>query len=298
MTDLGRILGDGFETWKQNLNLAVPFILEQILIWVMLVIAILVAFFTAFASIIPYLEKLGPEPAPEALFELWTVVAPFIGIFLIGVLIISILLMLVDAFIWAGAVGMAKLAIETGECRIGDMFDYGKKHFLAVFISNILVGIAFLLGFLALVPGVVVMATSVVGVMLLVLGALIMILYQIFVALSFYLARFAIVVDGVGAIEGMKRSYRVFKSNKLDMLLLGVILFAAVFVVEISYVIILMLASVIPVIGGALQMILQIAFSLIVIPMLIALMVVWLTEFYIDRSAHLHSPETMITGDI
>ena len=286
MNDLGTILGDGFDTWKRNLNLCIPFVLEQVLFWVAMIIIFLVIFVTALASLIPYLENIGSNPSFGDFLWAEELIAPYIVLFVIGLIVMTALFLLIDAFIWAGAIGMAKRAIETGKSTIRDMFEYGMRHFLSVLASNIIIAILSLLGFIALIPGILVVSTSeAAGVMLLIFGFLVMFLYLIFIAFSLYLARFAIVVDDVGAIEGIKRSYSVFSSNKLDLFLLAVIMVAVIFVIEIPYMILLMIVSPIPVIGSIFQVILQIGFSLIVMPLVIALITVWLTTFYIDRKS-------------
>ncbi|HEC57645.1 MAG TPA: hypothetical protein ENI32_07205 [Candidatus Syntrophoarchaeum butanivorans] len=282
MSGLEVILRDGFDTLRRNLNLIIPFILQQVITWITVAIVFLALYFTVLAPIIPYLERMGVDssPSPEVLLKIWMMIAPSLPLLITAFILLLLFFALLDAFIWAGAIGMARRAIETGRSTLGDMIEYGKKKFLSVFVSNLIITVLSMLGFSALIPGIIALSSSrSIGPLLLLLGVLIMVLYLIFITLSLYLARFAIVVDDVGAIEGIKRAYRVFTSNKLDLLLLALVILAISLVISLPPALVGMLLSFIPIVGWILEMMI----SLLLSALLSALILAWFTHFYIDR---------------
>jgi len=63
-----------------------------------------------------------------------------IGIIIAAVIITAILAMLISAFFTAGAIGMAKVATQTGKTSMSDMKDYGRRKFISLLFADIIVG--------------------------------------------------------------------------------------------------------------------------------------------------------------
>jgi len=140
--DLGDILKNGFQTWKNNLITCVPFLLSAILI-ILLVLGLLIFVIFLMAG---SLSSLG-YTLTSSLSNL-----PILSFFLLILLVIIfvVVISLIDAFFEAGAIGMAKEATQKGKTSLDDMMQYGKKKVVSLFLANLLVGIIILVGVIIL----------------------------------------------------------------------------------------------------------------------------------------------------
>jgi len=140
--ELGSILGKGFETWKDNLSICLPFVLSSVLTSIVAIIIMggaILAAIPSLPSLIPLLTTPG-EITPELIPQLMPQILQNIGIIIVAVIITVILVMLIGAFFIAGAIGMAKEATETGRTSISDMMDYGRRKFISLLFTDIIVG--------------------------------------------------------------------------------------------------------------------------------------------------------------
>ena len=121
------VIGKGFETWKRNLSICLPFVFSLVLTSVVGIIIIGGAILAAIPSLVPQLTKLD-EITPDVIPQVLPQILQSMGIIIIAIIATIILCMLIDAFFWAGAIGMAKEATETGRANISHMIEYGKKE--------------------------------------------------------------------------------------------------------------------------------------------------------------------------
>ncbi len=234
--ETGSVIGKGFETWKQNLSICLPFVFSSILTFVVGIIIIGGAILAAIPSLVPLFTKLD-EITPEVIPQLLPQILQSMSIIIIAIIATIILCMLIDAFFWAGAIGMAKEATETGRANISHMIEYGKRKFISLFFTDLIIGLISLVGLVFLVPGIlyilpklsvlsvlppeeVITTLAVFG-----LGFLAMIAYILIVSIIFALPRYSVVIDDVGAIRGVKNGFEIFRGNKVAVFLLWLITF-------------------------------------------------------------------------
>jgi len=234
--ETGSVIEKGFETWKRNLSICLPFVFSSILTSVVGIIIIGVAILAAIPSLVPLFTKLD-EITPDVIPQLLPQILQSMGIIIIAIIATIILCMLIDAFFWAGAIGMAKEATETGRANISHMIEYGKRKFISLFFTDIIIGLISFVGLVFLVPGIlyILPKLSVLSVLppeevittfvVLGLGVLAMIVYTLIVSIIFALPRYSVVIDDVGAIRGVKNGFEIFRGNKVAVFLLWLITF-------------------------------------------------------------------------
>ena len=286
--ELGSVIQKGFDTWKANLSICLPFVFSAILTFAVAIIllggAVLVAI-PSLPSLPPYL--INPEAiTPELILSLTHQFAQHIGIIIAAVIITAILALLISAYFTAGAIGMAKVATQTGKTDMSDMKDYGRRKFISLLFADIIVGLITLVGLVFLIPGILyalpLLATIseptpevfLPAFATFMIGLLIMCIYMIIISILFALTRYAVVIDDLGAIDGVKKGFYLFRDHKVDVFLLWLVALVISLVVSV-------ILGLIPFVGQFLN----IAISIIVIQPLIF---IWWSRFYMS----LTTPET------
>ena len=276
--ETGSVIGKGFETWKQNLSICLPFVFSSVLTSVVGIIIIGGAILAAIPSLVPLFTKFD-EITPDAISLVLPQILQSMGIIIIAIIATIILCMLIDAFFWAGAIGMAKEATETGRANISHMIEYGKRKFISLFFTDVIIGLISLVGLVFLVPGIlyILPKLSVLSVLppeevittfaVFGLGFLAMIAYTLIVSIIFALPRYSVVIDDVGAIRGVKNGFKVFRGNKVAVFLLWLITFV-LFIISASF-------GAIEYIGGLISTIL---FVIVIYP----LTVIWWSRLYLS----------------
>ncbi|MBE0516791.1 MAG: hypothetical protein IBX41_05300 [Methanophagales archaeon] len=235
--ELGSILHNGFDTWKKNLTICLPFVFSFILTSIVAVIiiggAILVTVGPLLPSLVPYLTDSGEIP-PEVMQQLLPQFLQHIDVIIAAVIITIILVLLINAFFTAGAIGMAKAATEKGRTSLSEMIDYGRRKFSSLLFATLIVGLIALAGVIFLVPGVISLLPAITetppGVpnmaafAPLFLGFVVLLFYMLIVSIILALPPYAVVIDDLGAIEGVKRGFKYFMAHKLEVFLLWLIL--------------------------------------------------------------------------
>jgi hypothetical protein len=276
--DIGSVIGRGFDTWKENLSICLPFVFSLVLTSVVGIIIIGGAILATIPSLISYFTKLD-EITPEVIPHLLPQILQSMGIIIIAIIITIILCMLLNAFFWAGAIGMAKEATETGHTNFTHMIEYGKRKFMSLFFTDIIIGLISFVGIVFMVPGILYLlpklrplpelppeevftALAVFG-----LGFLAMMVYILIISIIFALPRYSVVIDDVGAMRGIKTGFKSFMRNKVAVFLLWLIVLV-VSLIAASF-------GVIEYIGGLISIIL----SVIVIQ---PLTVIWWSRLYLS----------------
>ena len=123
-----------------------------------------------------------------------------------------VLLSLVEAFFTAGAIGMARQALEKGRADTGAMWSAGKKHFLNMFLLSILMGLITMAGLVFLLPGIVQISRAVQAepqaMGMLIAGFLLFILYALVLSLMLAAAPYALVLEELGPRAGHPGRHR------------------------------------------------------------------------------------------
>lgn len=280
--EFGEIIKDGYKTWKNNLILCIPFILGGLLSAIMAGIIMVITFLSLFW---PLIETVISNPSSisssEFLSQLYSIITANLISITAVFIITGIIIGLISSFFYSGAIGMAKEALLTGKTNLSHMIDYGKRKYLNYFFASIIVGLIFLIGVLFLIPGILSVSSEIGSSRFefssqninayfpLIIGFLIMIPYMVIMSIIFALVSYAVVIDDLAAIEGVKKAFRVFWHNKISVFLIWLI----VLVISILF----GLIGLIPIIGGILSLIVT---FLIVTP----LTTIWWSKFYITVS--------------
>lgn len=288
--DLGSIMGRGFELWRKNLILSVPFLLNEIAQFL-----VLIAF-----GVVSVIILLILSPSLDLTYILSSIggasmlILAILGIILFLALVV--LLGVVSAFFTSGAIGMCKEAVKTGSTKFSQMMDYGRKKAISLFIANIILGIIIFLGTIILggfFIGFPLLLQSLLGgglelffIILLILGAGVLILFLITVSVIFAPMPFAIIVSDLGAVDGIKRSFDFFKKNKLHTFLLWLVILFISIGISILFAIMRLPFNLVDlgIIGIVMGMILNLINVLIAILVISPVTTVWWTLFYISRT--------------
>jgi hypothetical protein len=281
--ELGSILSNGFETWKKNLNICLPFVFSLILTSIVALILIGGALLATISPLLPSLMPLLTNPdeiPPDVIQQLYPLFLQNASILVAAVIITIILVVLITVFFTAGAIGMAKEATEAGRTSLSDMTGYGRRKFVSMLCANIIVGLIALAGVVFLIPGVLYLlptittsqapsdSTNMAAFVLLGLGLLVMLIYMLIISIMFALSQYAVVIDDLGAVDGVKKGFGFFMAHKLDVFLLWLVVGAIAMVASI-------ILSSIPYIGQLIST----AVSVIIIQ---PLSVIWWSRLYLS----------------
>ena len=279
VVDFGETLRGGFNTWKNNIILCIPFILGGILSAITAVVIIAIAFLSLFWPLIKmFFSNPSSITSSEFLSQLHSIISSNLVSIIAVFIITGIIIGLISSFFYSGAIGMAKEAILTGKTNLSHMIDYGKRKYLSYFCASIIVGLIFIIGVLFLIPGILSISSEIGSsgfefssqnfstFIPLVIGFLFMVPYMIIMSIVVSLVTYSVVIDDLSTVEGVKKGFRVFWNNKINVFLIWLI----VVIVGIIF----GLIGLIPIIGGILSLILS---FIIVTP----LTTIWWSKLYI-----------------
>ena len=222
------ILLDGFSVWRRNKKIAIPYV-QSLLVQAALFCLCVLAFaflFSRQASGLDLGSVAGDPSRMAQMFSAEFVVS--IAVICAGFVLASAL---VSAYFDAGAIGMALKAVETGETNLDHMAEYGMRRFPGLFFARLLVTIATLIPFLlvggALVALVLALGPSVMdtsGILenTVQFGIELGILVATVLSIIFAAAPYFIVIAGSGAVDGLEKSYKLLKENRIPYLILWV----------------------------------------------------------------------------
>lgn len=237
--EFSRILTNGFDTWRKNLVICLPFVFSLILTSVAAIMILGGALTVALGPLMPSLEQHltnSGEIPPEIIQQLQLQLLQNPGIIIAAIVVTTIAVLLINSFFIAGAIGMAKEATAKGMTGLSEMMYYSRRKFMSLLFANIIVGLITFAGAVFLIPGILellpvittaktpldVMATS--ALPLLSLGVMTMILYMLVVSIILAVPPYAVVIDDLGAVEGVKKGFGFFMAHKLDVALIWLIL--------------------------------------------------------------------------
>jgi len=272
---LDGILKKGWGIWRKNLILSVPFILSLVLIIILLIV---------FGIVMVLLTFTG-------LADLSGMDALSIIILSLAAIVFIILISLISSFFSAGAIGMAKKAIEQKKPNLDEMTDYGKRKFIDLFIASLiimaitLVSLILLLGVFVGIPMAlgISLSDSIISIVLVVVGIVISVSVLVAIGLALTMVPYAVVISDLGPMEGVKKGVRFFLDNKLHTFLLWLIIMVLSIASSMIFNVVQIIIEQIPLLGIILSIVITLismAFSTAVIA---PLSTVWYSYFYIDR---------------
>ncbi|HWQ19451.1 MAG TPA: hypothetical protein VN455_06695 [Methanotrichaceae archaeon] len=228
--EIGRLLGKGFDTWKHNLNLCIPF-LGSVIASLVAMIPILVAMYFA---IMPVQVDASQEQFLQLLVHSLPTLIPAAALSIV-------LALAADSFFQAGAIGMAKQAISEGRATTGAMWSEGRRHFVSLFLATLITGIISMAGLAFMIPGLLALPGDILtnpgsississlgetAIGLLAGGALMLIIYSLVISLLMSVVSYALVVDDLSPVQAIKASISFFFYNKFDVFLMWVVVVA------------------------------------------------------------------------
>jgi len=287
--ELGSVLRNGFETWKKNLIIALPFLFSLVLTLIAALVilgaAILIIFGSLFASLLPAVTEPGEIP-PEVIEQLWPQILQHLDVLAGAIIVMAILVLLINSFFTAGAIGMAKEATVQGKTTLAAMTTYGKRKFLSLLGANVIVGLIALAGVVFLIPGVLSLLPAVstsppfssgggdaAAFAALGIGIFLLLMYLLLVSIIFAVTPYAVVLDDLRAVDGVKRGFQFFRAHKRDVFLLWLVVLVLAIAAS-------MLLGAIPSIGQMLSMAVSVA---VIEP----LSVIWWSRVYLSEKASL-----------
>jgi hypothetical protein len=236
MDEIGEMIGKGFGVWRSNLNLCIPFLLSIFVSMLILVPFLAALFVTSLPMesmnatlLLQNVEDMQELPAQmqETLGGLaMDKILQIAVIFLVLVVLLS----LVNAFFTAGAIGMARQALDEGKSDTGAMWSAGKKYFFNMFQATLLMGLLTLAGLIFLLPALAGGATSLQAdsqaMGLLAVGLLLFILYVLILSVILATMPYALVVQDLGPMQAVLASTNFFRYNKFDVVILWLVVAA------------------------------------------------------------------------
>lgn len=223
--DLGKIIGKGIETYRKNLNLGIPFLLDAIITGLLAIIMVGIVVLSIISSSTT-LEHASPE---RVILTMLSIIHKHLLEIMISIIVYILISLFISSFFTAGAIGMAKQAIETGKSELSFMIEEGKRNVVNLFLAEILVGLLYLVGIVFLVPGAMkidinnLLPPKLDAILLLIAGILIWVIYSLILSVVLAMYRYALVVSHLPPIEGILAGVRFFSRHKLDVFILWLI---------------------------------------------------------------------------
>lgn len=286
---LEKIITKGFNTWIKNLNICIPLVINY-------VITLLIE---TFAIVIIIVGILGININDEMLFTsneevielfLSSVDGNLVFIAILAVLYI-IITMLTSSYFSAGAIGMCQSATSRGDTTIEDMISAGNKNFIHVFMANLLIGLMVLAGIVFMVPGGLLIGNNIdtigagelgLGIIFFIMGLFIWVIYIIILSVILSMVMYAIIIERIGALEGIHKGYQFFMDNKLSVIFIWLISIIITFTIGSIFFVIGQILTLTGIIG--LNMIWSLGSSLVIITTIQPLIMVWWTRLYIVKT--------------
>jgi len=235
MEEIGELIGKGFGNWRSNLNLCIPFLISiflSMIISLPFLAAILMTSMPMASMNATLLQN--DENMQELIAQMqgsldrleMEKILPIAVIFLVLVLVLS----LVNAFFTAGAIGMARQALDTGKSDTGAMWSAGKTHFFNMFLATLLMGLLTLAGLIFLLPalaqGVTSLQADSQAIGLVAVGLVLFILYALALSVVLVTMPYALVVQHLGPMQAVLASVDFFRYNKFDVVILWLVVAA------------------------------------------------------------------------
>ena len=282
--DLGTLLKKGYGTWTRNMIIAVPFILDLMatLLFALFAVFLFVMFFMAPAITSSTIANNVP---PEVYLNiLGSLLKENLLLFMAGTLVLLISFLLIESFFEAGAIGMCRLALLSGDTSVAQMWLSGFHNVVNLLLVKIMSGLIIMSGVLFLVPGALSAGglgslttnpTSTGGI-LLGFGVLLWFIYALVAGILLFFAEYALVIDDLDPISALEKSLEFFRHNKAGVLAIIATIVAISLTLE-------MLGSAISSVE-ALADFWSLAYLFLSVLVIRPLTTIWITRMYLDRT--------------
>ncbi|MEA3294985.1 MAG: hypothetical protein U9P81_08440 [Euryarchaeota archaeon] len=286
---LEKIITKGFNTWIKNLNICIPLVIDYVITLLIEIFAIVIIIFGILGiSINDEMLFTSNEEVIELFLSSVDENLVFIAILAVLYIIIT---MLTSSYFSAGAIGMCQSATSRGDTTIEDMISAGNKNFIHVFMANLLIGLMVLAGIVFMVPGGLLIGNNIdtieagqlgLGIIFFIMGLFIWVIYIIILSVILSMVMYAIIIERIGALEGIHKGYQFFMDNKLSVIFIWLISIIITFTIGSIFFVIGQILTLTGIIG--LNMIWSLGSSLIIITIIRPMIMVWWTRLYIVKT--------------
>ncbi|OYT25970.1 MAG: hypothetical protein B6U97_04610 [Candidatus Altiarchaeales archaeon ex4484_96] len=234
MGELISLLEDGLHTWRRNLRLCVPHILEFVFVYAFSILYIVVVLMLVFLAGYAFFPGLNLQ---EGLSQ--EMISSYTGLLLVAVLVLLALLIfyllvtvLISSFFTAGAVGISGEALTKGETTLSAMLIYGRKKALSLFALNLFIYLVYLVAGLVLLglfiglPHLMGYSLGEGGLLIIsfqVIGLIVSVICFILLTLLFAPVQYAIVLSNLGFKDGLRKGIYFFMENRISVFALSFI---------------------------------------------------------------------------
>ncbi len=299
--NLENIITKGFHSWTRNLNICIPLVTNYVVQFAVMFFAVIAAMLLFFGRNLSGMASM----TEDEIFDLMSVsvMENLTGVIIIAFLVFLILL-LFDAYFFAGAVGMSQNATARGDTSIADMFNAGNSNFINIFLANFLIMLMNIAGIIFVVPGAILTRnymevvestqfTS--GILLLLIGIVMWGIYLLILSVVLAIALYSIVIERTGAIDGIIRGYDFFMDNKLSVFAMWLVIFAVSSAVAIVF---FFAGEVIAFIGSeGLNIIWSLGSQVLILVTVQPLIMIWWTRLYMVRTGKDIHIDELLTDD-
>lgn len=299
--NLENIITKGFHSWTRNLNICIPLLTNYVIQFTVLFFAAIVAMLLFFSQDLSGIASM----AEDELLDLMSVsiMENLTGVIIIAFLVFLILL-LFDAYFFAGAVGMSQNATAKGDTSVADMFNAGGSNLIDIFLANFLIMLMKIAGIIFVVPGAILTRnymevvestqfTS--GILLLLMGIVIWVIYLLILNVVLAIVLYSIVIERIGAMDGIIRGYDFFMENKLSVFALWLVIFAVSTAVAVVF---LIIGEVIALVGSeGLNIIWSLGSQVFILVTIQPLIMIWWSRLYMVRTGKDIHIDELLTDD-
>ena len=233
MESINELLGRGFSLWRDNLNLCIPHLLGFLFSMMALFAGLMAVIFSGMLPLeslnetalndmqnMQDMQKLSDQ-MDEYLASMQSSDLMQIGL---AILAIFVLVALVDAFFAAGAIGMARQALEKGRSDTSAMWYAGKRNFLSMFLAELLMTLIILMGMALLLP---LLAADLESPGLLAVALVVIaVFYALALTIILSTLPYALVLEGLSPVRALFASMDFFRYNKFDVAVLWLVVVA------------------------------------------------------------------------
>ena len=299
--DLENIITKGFHSWTRNLNICIPLVINYLLQFAVMFFATIAVMLLFFGRNLSGIDSM----TEDEIFDLmsFSFMENLTGIIIITFLVFLILF-LFNAYFFAGAVGMSQNATARGDTSIKDMFNAGNSNFINIFLASFLIMLMNIAGIIFMVPGAILTRnymeviestqfTS--GILLLIIGIVMWVIYLLILNVVLAIALYSIVIEKIGAMDGIIRGYSFFIDNKFSVFALWLVSFIISTAVAVFFII---AGEVIALIGSVgLNMIWSLGSQVLILVTIQPLMMIWWTRLYMVRTGKDIHIDKLLTDD-
>lgn len=278
--DIDLIIINGYKTWVRNMILAVPFILSMIasMIFIFISMFIFVAIFIMpQMSATTIVDTIDSEVIMQIIRSL---IQGNLFLFVAGSLVVILLLMLINTFFEAGAIGMGKVSLLKGNTTLSDMWHIAKENYFNLFFVKILTLLIFLVGFLLFIPAILLTNSSplnqepsLIATVSIILGLLLWIAYMLISTVFLFFTPYALVIDNLDPISALEKSINFARNHLIDTILMFILTIAISLLLQVLNHVLQFL--------GHFWTIIAFLISLVVVQ---PLTTIWITRMYMSKT--------------